>query len=142
VRKRLSQQTMHSTPVPVQVEMSTRKDSEPTEPGHQPRPTPNCGTPPHARVARPVHIEHNAHLLRSEFRRPMIVAIVKPGASRLRGPLALQPLHPHWRETTARRVAQGRVLAHPLSWSQAVRRKSPRIAPRACIRVFMCVSMT
>ena len=36
----------------------------------------------------------------------MIVAIVKPGASRLRGPLALQPLHPHWRETTARGVAQ------------------------------------
>ena len=139
MRKRLSQQTMHSTPVPVQVEMSIRKDSEPTEPGHQPRPTPNCGTPPHA---RPVHIEQNAHLLRTEFRRPMTVAIVKPGASRLHGPLALQPLHPHWRETTARGVAQGRVLAHPLSWSRAVRRKSPRIAPRACIRVFMCVSMT
>ena len=103
MRKRLSQQTMHSTPVPVQVEMSIRKDSEPTEPGHQPRPTPNCGTPPHA---RPVHIEHNAHLLRSEFRRPMIVAIVKPGASRLHGPLALQPLHPHWRETTARGTGQ------------------------------------
>ncbi len=137
MRKRLSQHTMHSAPVPVQVEMSIRKESEPTEPGHQPRPTPNRGTP----HARPVHIEHNAHLLSSEFRRPMIVAIVKPGALRLHGPLALQPLHPHWRETTARGV-HGKVLAHPLSWSQAVRRKSPRIAPRACIRVFMCVSMS
>jgi hypothetical protein len=36
----------------------------------------------------------------------MIVAIVKPGASRLHGPLALQPLHPHWRETTARGTGQ------------------------------------
>ena len=48
----------------------------------------------------------SAHLLRSEFRRPMIVAIVKPGASRLRGPLALQPLHPHWGVPTTRGVAQ------------------------------------
>ena len=41
-----------------QVEMRIRKESEPTEPGHQPRPTPNRGTP----RALPVHIEHNAHL--------------------------------------------------------------------------------
>ena len=41
-----------------QVGMSVRKESEPTEPGHQPRPTPNRGTP----CALPVHVEHNAHL--------------------------------------------------------------------------------
>jgi hypothetical protein len=29
----------------LQVEMSVRKESEPTEPGHQPQPTPNRGTP-------------------------------------------------------------------------------------------------
>ncbi len=39
------------------VEMSIRKESEPTEPGHQPQPTPNRGTP----RALPVHIGHNAH---------------------------------------------------------------------------------
>jgi hypothetical protein len=45
----------------------------------------------HAASRSAVHIEQNAHVLRTEFRRPMIVAIVKPGASRLHGPLALQP---------------------------------------------------
>ena len=40
-----------------QVEMSVRKESEPMEPGRQPRPTPNRGTP----CALPVHIEHNVH---------------------------------------------------------------------------------
>jgi hypothetical protein len=37
-----------------QVDMSVQKESEPTEPGYQPRPTPNRGTP----RALPVHIEH------------------------------------------------------------------------------------
>ena len=45
-------------PVLREVEMRVRKESEPTEPGHQPRPTPNRGTP----RALPVHIDHNAHL--------------------------------------------------------------------------------
>ena len=40
-------------------------------------------------------------------------------APRLHGPLALQPLHPHWGVPTTRRaLAQGRVLVHPLSWSR------------------------
>ena len=40
-------------------------------------------------------------------------------APRLHGPLALQPLHPHWGVPITHGVAQGRVLAHPLSWSPA-----------------------
>jgi hypothetical protein len=119
-----------------QVEMRVRKESEPTGPGHQPRPTPNRGTP----RALPVHIEHNAHL-------EVNFAYAEGGGDCDIGSFAsprsssaaatASPLE----GTNHTRGSTGRVLlvVHPLIWSRAVRRKSPRNAPRAGMCVVACV---
>jgi hypothetical protein len=99
-------------PVLREVEMRVRKESEPTEPGHQPRPTPNRGTP----RALPVHIDHNAHLEvnfadaqgggdcdEGRFASPR-----SSGAAATASPLG---------GTNHPRGSTGRVLPHPLSWS-------------------------